>query len=167
MGLRKHHYEQSYWRWWISSWAISNPERWCCESAALNVPTNLENSAVATGLEKVSFLSNPKERQCQIMLELPHNCTHLSSVQFSHSVVSNSLQPHESQHARPLCPSPTPGVHSNSRPSSQWCHPAISSSAVPFSSWPQSLPASKSLPMNQLFAVSRKSNTSKCSNARR
>ena len=64
------------------------------------------------------------------------------SVQFSRSVVSNSLQPHESQHARPPCPSPTPGVHSDSRPSSQWCHPAISSSVVPFSSCPQSLPAS-------------------------
>ena len=55
-----------------------------------------------------------------------------SSVQFSHSVVSNSLWPHESQHARPPCPSPTPGVHSNSCPSSRWCHPAISSSVVPF-----------------------------------
>ena len=72
-------------------------------------------------------------------------------VQFSHSVVSDSLWPHESQHARPPCPSPTPGVHSNSCPSSQWCHPAISSSVVPFSSCPQSLPASESLPMSQLF----------------
>jgi len=61
------------------------------------------------------------------------------SVQFSSSVMSNSLQPHESQHARPPCPSPTPGVHSNSRPLSWWCHPAISSSVVPFSSCPQSL----------------------------
>ena len=50
----------------------------CCESAALNMPANLENSAVATGLEKVSFHSNPKERQCQRMLKLPHNCTHLT-----------------------------------------------------------------------------------------
>ena len=74
------------------------------------------------------------------------------SVQFSCSVVSNSLRPHESQYARPPCPSPTPGVHSNSRPSSQWCHPAISSLVVPFSSCPQSLPASESLPMSQLFA---------------
>ena len=73
-------------------------------------------------------------------------------VQFSHSVMSYSLQPHESQHARPPCPSPTPGVHSDSRPSSQWCHPAISSSIVPFSSCPQSLPASESFPMSQLFA---------------
>ena len=65
-----------------------------------------------------------------------------SSVQFSCSVVSDSLRPHESQHSRPPCPSPTPRVHSDSRPSSQWCHPAISSSVVPFSSCPQSLPAS-------------------------
>ena len=75
-----------------------------------------------------------------------------SSVQFSHSVVSDSLRPHESQHARPPCPSPTPGVHSDSRPLSQWCHPAISSSVVPLSSCPQSLPASGSFPMSQLFA---------------
>ena len=75
----------------------------------------------------------------------------LSSVQFSHSVVSDSLRPHESQHARPPCPAPSPGVHSDSRPSSQWCHPAISSSVVPFSSCLQSLPASESFPMSQLF----------------
>ena len=75
-----------------------------------------------------------------------------SSVQFSHSVVSNSLWPHESQHARPPCPSPTPRVYSNSCPSSQWCHPAISSSVIPFSSRSQSLPASESFPMSQLFA---------------
>ena len=77
-----------------------------------------------------------------------------SSVQFSRSVVSDSLQPHESQHARPPCPSPTPGVYSNSCPSSQWCHPAISASVIPFSSCPQSLPASGSFPMRSflLFA---------------
>ena len=76
----------------------------------------------------------------------------ISSVQFSRSVVSNSLRPHESQHARPPCPSQTPGVYLNSCPSSRWCYPAISSSVVPFSSCPQSLPASGSFPMNQLFA---------------
>ena len=65
-----------------------------------------------------------------------------SSVQFSHSVVSNSLRPHESQHTRPPCPSPSPGVYTNSCPSGQWCHPAILFSAVPFTSCPQSLPAS-------------------------
>ena len=74
------------------------------------------------------------------------------SVQFSRSVTSDSLRPHELQHTRPPCPSPTPGDHSNSRPSSQWCHPAISSSVIPFSSCPQSLPASESFPMTQLFA---------------
>ena len=75
-----------------------------------------------------------------------------SSVQFSRSVVSDSLRPHESQHTRPPCLSPTPGVYSNSCPSSRWCHPAISSSVAPFSSCPQSLPASGSFPMSQLFA---------------
>ena len=73
------------------------------------------------------------------------------SVQFSRSVASDSLRPRELQHARPPCPSPTPGVHSNSRPSSQWCHPAFSFSVVPFSSCPQSLPASGSFPVSQLF----------------
>ena len=76
----------------------------------------------------------------------------LASDQISHSVMSDSLWPHESQHSRPLCPSPTPGVHSDSRSSSRWCHPAISSSVVPFSSCPQSLPASESFPISQLFA---------------
>ena len=80
----------------------------------------------------------------------PH--LYISSVQFSRSVMSDSLRPHESQHARPPCPSPTPGVHSNSHPSSRWCHPAISSSVIPFSSCLQSLPASESFPVSQLFA---------------
>ena len=76
----------------------------------------------------------------------------LRSDQISRSVASDSLRPHESQHARPSYPSPTPRVHWDSRPSSQWCHPAISSSVVPFSSCPQSLLASDSFPMSQLFA---------------
>ena len=75
-----------------------------------------------------------------------------TSVQFSRSVVSDSLRPHELQHARPPCSSPTPGVHSNSCPLSRWCHPAISSSVIPFSSCPQSFRASGSFPMSQLFA---------------
>ena len=75
-----------------------------------------------------------------------------SSVQFSRSVVSDFLWPHESQHAGPPCPSPTPRVHPNSCPSSWWCHPAISSSVVPFSSCSQTLPASESFPVTQLFA---------------
>ena len=83
---------------------------------------------------------------CLLELTFPH------SVQFSHSVVSDSLRPHESQHARPPCPSPTPRVYSNSCLSIRWCPPAISSYVVPFSSCPQSLPASGSFPMSQLFA---------------
>ena len=76
----------------------------------------------------------------------------VSSVQFSRSVVSDSLWPHESQHTRPPCPSPTPGVYLNSCPSSWWCHPVISCSVISFFSCPQSLPASGSFPMSQLFA---------------
>ena len=196
------------------------------ERAALNMPANLENSAVATGLEKVSFHSNPeesesesevtqscptlcnpmdcslpgfsvhgifkvrapewvafsfsrgssrprdrtqvsriagrrftllatreaKEREWQRMFKLLHNCTHLSPVQISHSVMSNSLWPHELYHTRPPCPSPTPRVHLNPCSLSRWCHPTISSSIIPFSSCPQSFPASGSFPMSQLFA---------------
>ena len=77
--------------------------------------------------------------------------TNLSSLQSSYSVMSDSLQPHEPQHARPPCPSPTPRVHPNPCPLSRWCHPTISSSVVPFSSFPQSFPASGSFPMSQLF----------------
>ena len=75
-----------------------------------------------------------------------------SSVQFSHSVMSDTLWPHESQHASPPCPSPTPRVYANSRPSSQWCHATISSFVIPFSFCPQSFPASGSFQMSQLFA---------------
>ena len=77
----------------------------------------------------------------------PYGLSH----QISRSVVSNSLRPHESQHARPPCPSPTPGVHSDSCPLSRWCHPTISCSVIPFSSCPQSFPASGSFQMSQLF----------------
>ena len=89
----------------------------------------------------------PQDWKRSILFQSP-----IMKVQFSHSVLSDSLRPHESQHARPPCPSPTPGVHPDSRPSSQWCHLAISSSVIPFSSCPQSLPASESFPMSQLFA---------------
>ena len=92
----------------------------------------------------LSNISNP--------LNLLVTSTVISSVQFSCSVLSDSLRPHESQHARPPDSSPSPGVHSDSHPSSQWCHPAISSSVIPFSSCPRSLPASESFPMSQLFA---------------
>ena len=74
-----------------------------------------------------------------------------STVQFSHSVMYNSLQPHELQQARPPCPSPSPRVHSNAHPSSWWCHPAISSFVVTFYPFPQSFPASGSFQMSQLY----------------
>ena len=98
-----------------------------------------------------------KWKQCpqvELVSEQVHtnNTMTCSSVQFSPSVVSNSLRPHESQLARPPCPSPTAGVYPNSCPLSRWCHPAISSSVVPFSACPQSLPASGSFPISQLFA---------------
>ena len=103
-------------------------------------------------LNFVSFFQ-PKEKSIYLSIEIPCLQSHeISSVHFSRSVVSDSLRPHESQHARPPCPSPSPGVHSDSRPSSPWCNPAISSSVIPFSSCPQSLPASESFPMSKLFA---------------
>ena len=95
----------------------------------------------------------PATREGEDELKISQKVLSLSSsVQFSHSVVSSSLRPHEPQHTRAPCPSSTPGVHSDSRPLSQWCLPAISSSVVPFSSYPQSLPASESFPVSQLFA---------------
>ena len=103
----------------------------------------------------LSFLYSPtlKKRSERFVLSNQLISTETNpSVQFSRTVVSDSLQPHESEHARAPCPSPTPGVHSDSRPSSQWCHSAISSFVVPFSSCPQSLPASESFPMSQVFA---------------
>ena len=96
---------------------------------------------------------SPAKYHCIVYVPLYSHSSRpcFSSVQFSRSIISNSLWPHEWQHARPPCPSQALGVYSNSCPSSQWCHPTISSSVVPFSSCPQSLPASGSFPMSQLF----------------
>ena len=98
--------------------------------------TMQNHSYFYTNLIQVQVLTLPSKLHPQITF-----FSLTDSVQFSHSVVSNSLRHHESQHARPHCPSPTPGVHSNSRPLSWWCHPAISSSVVPFSSCPQVPPS--------------------------
>ena len=108
-------------------------------------------------VQEKTYLDLKDKYNCQIciapyLIKANSHSVQFSSVQFSCSVESNSLWPYESQHPRPPCPSPTPGVHSNSCPSSQWCHPAISSSVGPFSSCPQSLPALGSFPMGQLFA---------------
>ena len=100
----------------------------------------------------MKYSSSLAETAKSFLLHYFYGCSvQFSSVQFSHSVMSNSLWPHELQHTRPPCPSPTPRVHSDSRASSQWRHPAISSSVGPFSC-PQSLPESESFPMSQLFA---------------
>ena len=106
---------------------------------------------VAKCQTRLKWLSTHIHKQVNIIDKKVRRIFRFSSVQFSRSVMSTSLRPHESQHTRPPCPSPTPRVHSDSSPSSQWCHPAISSSVVPFSSCPQSLPASESFPMSQLF----------------
>ena len=105
-----------------------------------SVSPTLASGFFTTRKPKTSHLGSPKWIKAR------------DSVQFSCSVVSDSLRPHKSQHARPPCPSPSPRVHSNSCPSSRWCHPAISSSVILFSSCPQSLPAAESFPMSQLFA---------------
>ena len=101
---------------------------------------------------QIIFKKNAKDHSMEKEASLHHHPSLFGSVQFSHSVVSDSLSPHESQHARPPCPSPTPGVCSIPCPSSWGRHQAISSSVVPFSSCPQSLPASGSFPVSQLFA---------------
>ena len=133
--------------------------RWChptISSAVVPFSSRLQSfpasgSAFNNLFENNEPLSNDHKTKSltksQIKIKQRHD-----SDQISHSVVSYSLWPHESQHARPPCPSPSPGVHWDSCPSSQWCHPTISSSGIPFSSCPQSLPASESFPMSQLFA---------------
>ena len=115
----------------------------------------LDNSVLSVALDSslISLSYTQHLQHCQISLKKYPDSHHsqFSSVQFSRSVVSDCLWPHESQQARPPCPSPTPRVHADSCPSSQWCHPGLSSSVVPFSSCPQSLPGSESFPTSQLF----------------
>ena len=108
---------------------VTDREAWCAAVHVLQSQTGLSGWTELNQIADIQF----------------------SSVQFSCSVMSKSLRPHESQHARPSWPSPTPWIYTNPCSSSRWCHPTISSSAVPFSSCPQSLPASGSFPMSQLF----------------
>ena len=110
-----------------------------------------------THILNVHCFSKDQGRECSFIFSCSFNAIHddnnyYCSVQFSRSVISDSWQPHEPQHARPPCPSPTLRVHPNSCPLSRWCHPAISSSVVPFSSHPWSFPASLSFQMSQPFA---------------
>ena len=147
----------------------SHPSSWWCHptisfsvvpfsSCLQSIPASgsfLMSQFFASGGQSIRASSSASVLSMNIQDWFPLGLTGLisfSSVQFSHSVVSDSLQPHELQHARPPCPSPTPGACSNSCPSSWWCHPPISASVVPFSSCSQSLPASGSFPTSQLFA---------------
>ena len=123
-------------KWLSSSSSSSNMMRVCCmwwESGTCKAKWKITKMRIKNTYNVIIILS-------EINLKTGRWLTQFSSVQFSRSVMSDSLWPHESQHARPPCPSPTPGVYSDSRPLGQWCHPAISSSVIPFSSCPQSLP---------------------------
>ena len=131
-------------RFWNSDFVLGHAE---FEVSAGHPGRNIPPASGNVGLSLAEKLSKRHSHPSAIHVEVAGQ---FSSVQFSRSVVSDSLQHHELQHARSSCPSPTPRVHSDSRPLSQWCHPAISSSVVPFSSCPQSLPASESFPMSQL-----------------
>ena len=140
------------WLQWFITWWLQHPlftdmaGKFIGSQCAL-FSTNWEKVAIST---KILILSQ-KVTMC-FYLNRTYRVWTSTSVKFSRSVMSDSLWPHESQHGRPHCPPPTAGVHSDSRPSSQWCHPAISSSVIPFSSCPQSLPSSESFPMSQHFA---------------
>ena len=146
--------------WWLSS------EESTCDAEAAGYMGSISGSGRSPGGGhgnplQYSFLENPKNRGAwratvhgvgKSWTQLKWLSMHASVSQFIRSVMSDSLWPHELQHARPPCPSQTPRVYSSSCPSSRWCHPAISSSVILFSSCPQSLPASGSFPMSQLFA---------------
>ena len=132
--LQKWKYTTFLWLW---RFRITGKIMWSLDK----MPSGILNRQV----ENIGWLS--KRSTVKRTTEVAFN----PSVQFSNSVMSDSLLPHELQHAKPPCPSPTPRVYSDSCPLSQWCHPAISSSVIPFSSLPQSFPASGSFQMSQLF----------------
>ena len=141
---------------WAISLATKPPpifigQPWGFNGLLTGMDTDLMALILSGRLQELNKQINRKIK-IQIVISIVVDQIGFQFSQFSCSVVSYSLRPHESQHARPPCSSPTPGVHSNSCPLSWWCHPVISSSVVPFSSCPQSLPASGSFPMSQLFA---------------
>ena len=133
-------------------WTVSETSPWQHDLSTSSCPLHSLQPCVSSYYWSVDFSAwrayQRKHWSVCSSSDLRHG--RISSVQFSHSVMSDSLRPHGLQHARPPCPSPTPGVNSNSCPLSQWCHPTISSSVVPFSC-PQSFPASGSFPMSQFF----------------
>ena len=155
-GVAKSRIQLSDWTDWLTERMVGFPWWLRSKESACNAG-DTEDAGLIPGSERFpgggngnplqySCLGNPMDRRAWRA-----TAQRVANIQFSHSVVSDSLWPHESQHARPPCPSPTTGVHSNSCPSSQWCHPAISSSVVPCSSCPQFLQATESFPMSQLF----------------
>ena len=123
--------------WWVYIWMQLQLIR----TGVTDCPYRV-NSVVHSSSEKFQKLKRCRDCALSIRETSYLNVVQFTWVQFSGSVESDSLRRHESKHARPPCPSPTPGIHPNSCPWSRWCHPAISSSVVPFSSCPQSLPAS-------------------------
>ena len=133
-------------------WTVSETSPWQHDLSTSSCPLHSLQPCVSSYYWSVDFSAwrtyQRKHWSVCSSSDLRHG--RISSVQFSHSVMSNSLRPHGLQHARPSCPWPTPGVYSNSCPLSRWCHPTISSSVVPFSC-PQSVPASGSLQMSQFF----------------
>ena len=154
-------HESEKWKWSCSVMSDSSPPHGLQPTRLLR-PWDFpgKSTGVCSPINLNAYIEAPRPiRQCLLVpgqFKVYRNCfdqwRHTCSIQFSPSVVSNSLRPHESQHTRPPCPSPTPGVHSDSHPLSLWCYPAISSPVIPFSSCPQSLPASESSPVSQLFS---------------
>ena len=136
-------YEHQWWgkRWGGMNWEIGID--CCCSIAKLWLTLGNPMDCSTPGFPVLPLVKLSPE-------VCPSSCL-LSSVQFSRSVMSDSLPPHGLQHARPPCPSPTPRVHSNSCPLNRWCHLTTSSSVVPFSSHLQSFPASGYFPMSQLW----------------
>ena len=132
--------------WWVYIWMQLQLIR----TGVTDCPYRV-NSVVHSSSEKFQKLKRCRDCALSIRETSYLNVVQFTWVQFSRSVESDSLRRHESKHARPPCPSPTPGIHPNSCPLTRWCHPAISSSVVPFSSCPQSFPASGSFQMSQLF----------------
>ena len=132
----------------VGSWFLQSLKTNQAKLPSRTKPTKDKPLGEDANFSRTGIMETKKEK---IQIKKLGKETDIRSDQISRSVVSDSLRPRELQHARPPCPSSTPGVHWDSGPSSQWCHPAISSSVVPFSSCPQSLPASESFPMSQLF----------------
>ena len=159
LGLQGDHWKDECWRWSSNTW-VPDAKSWLIrkDPDAGKDWGQEEKGAIEDEMvgwhhwcngHEFEQVPGDSEGQGSLACCSPWGCKEwdIGSVRFSLSVMSNSLRPHESQHARPPCPSPTPGVYPDSRLSSQWCHPAISSSVILFSSCPQSLPTSESFPI--------------------